>query len=443
MVGTVRAWLDQWISAGLAAVQGGPVVERAIIRDGRRAVIAGRTIPDASGVHVVAIGKAAASMAAAAVAVLGDRLAGGLIVTRDGHAASAPPALPVRYAAHPIPDARSSEAGLALLDAVAAIDPGDVLLVLLSGGGSALTTCPADGLASSDLRVANEALLACGATIDEVNCLRKHLGRVGGGGLAGASTAAQTHVLVVSDVVGDRLDVIASGPFAPDPTTFRDALAIVERHELGPHLPLNVMARLAAGVKGRVAETRKAADAAFARVHHTIVARNADARRAVLDAAGAGVDLGEVLGGEASRMGRRLAAIAAATRVASPTLLVAGGECIVHLRGDGLGGRNQELALAAAIAWEEAGIDRDACLLAVGTDGSDGPTDAAGGLVDAGSACRARASGCDPRDSLARNDSHRCLDASGDLIRTGPTDTNVMDLVLLWTGGDPAEIRGR
>lgn len=437
MVLTTREWLEECAAAGLSAVHGGAAVARAIRRDAARVWIADREIPATAGIRIVAIGKAASAMAASATSLLGDRVRGGVIVTRDGHASSAPDGLEVRFAGHPVPDARSMEAGRFLLESVAAIGAGDVMLVLLSGGGSALTSCPADGLEMSDLARSTQALLACGASIDELNCLRKHLSIVGGGRLAAASPAREIHVLAISDVPGDRLDVIASGPCTGDPTRFADALAIVDRHALASQLPARVLRHLAEGARGRVPESIDVDAPTLRRVHSTIVARNADARRAMLRFAGTGLDLGEVLLGEAGRTGRRLAALATALRPGPGRLLVAGGETVVRLRGDGKGGRNQELALAAALGFEATAGDREVGLLALGSDGSDGPTDAAGGFVDADSARRARDHGVDPDRLLARNDSHRFLELSGGLIRTGPTDTNVMDLVLMCVGGVP------
>ncbi len=437
MSGTPREWLERCAMAGIAAVEGGAAVGRSIRRDGSRIWIANREIANDAGVEIVAIGKAAASMAAAASAALGDRVSGGMIVTRDGHSAAAPAGLDVRHAGHPIPDERSMAAGRSLLERVAAIDPRDVLLVLLSGGGSALTSCPVDGIELADLILTTEEMLRCGASIDEVNCLRKHLSIVGGGGLAAASSAREIHALLLSDVMGDRLDVIASGPCTGDPSRFADALSIVARHDLASRLPEPVLRYLDAGVHGRKPETLDVDAPVLRDVHATIVARNADARHAVLRAARSCLDLGEILRGEASRMGRRLVALADSLRRGPARLLVAGGETVVRLRGSGKGGRNQELALAAAIALDSKPADRGISLLAVGTDGSDGPTDAAGGFVDGESARHARSRGADPDELLARNDSHRFLELSGGLVRTGPTDTNVMDLVLVCVGRVP------
>jgi glycerate 2-kinase len=436
-----REWLEQCAATGLAAVHGGTAVGRAVRRASSRLWIAGREIPDDAGIQIVAIGKAAASMAAAAIDAVGERVSGGVIVTRDGHSSAAPAGLELRHAGHPVPDARSMAAGRFLLETVAAIDPHDVLLVLLSGGGSALTSCPADGLEISDIARTTEVMLGCGASIDEFNCLRKHLSIVAGGRLAAASRAREIHVLAISDVPGDRLDVIASGPCTGDPTRFADALAIVDRHDLASQLPTRVLRHLEAGARGQVPESIDVDVPAVQRVHSTIVASNADARRAVLRSAGSGLDLGEILRGEAGRMGSRLVALADSLRRGPARLLVAGGETVVRLRGSGKGGRNQELALAAAIALDRVSGDREICLLAIGSDGTDGPTDAAGGFVDADSTRRARAHGADPDRLLARNDSHRFLELTGGLVRTGPTDTNVMDLVLMCVGGIPEEAR--
>jgi len=248
-------------------------------------------------------------------------------------------------------------------------------------------------------------------------------------------------VLAISDVPGDRLEAIGSGPCAADPTTFEDAQAVIARHGLGRVLPERVRRHLERGCRGEVPETAGPGDAALARVTTTVVARNADARAAIVRAGGPGgdaaLDLGEVLAGEARPAGRRLAALGRAVAATGrPRLIVAGGETVVTLRGSGSGGRSQELALAAAIELARK-PDVPVRLLAAGTDGRDGPTDAAGGVVDARSVSRARdAAGLDAAACLGANDSHRFLDACGGLVRTGPTGTNVMDLVLL-IAGDP------
>lgn len=441
MDGGARDRLEGCLAAAVDAVNGEHVVGRSITRRGGDVEIAGEAVPRDAGVFVVAVGKAAASMARAAVSKLAGRMVGGLLVTRDGYAANSPSGMRILYAGHPVPDPRSAAAGMAVLDAAASMESNDALLVLLSGGASALTSCPAPGLEIDDIAATTSALLACGADIGETNCLRKHMSAIAGGRLARASAASRIHVLAVSDVPGDHLDVIGSGPCAADSSTWADARAIVDRYALAARLPPRVLAQLDAGARGALPESLKRGDPDLARVRATIVARNADARRAALAAAGLpardAIDLGEILTGEARVMGPRLVALARSTRSRGPILLVAGGETVVRIRGPGSGGRSQELALSGAVAMSSQPDEPRIHLLAAGTDGSDGPTDSAGGYVDATSVSRARAAGLDAGRLLDANDSNRFLSAVGGLVRTGPTGTNVMDLalVLVESGG--------
>ncbi len=392
-------------------------------------------------VHVLALGKAAAPMARAAHARLGRRAARGLVVTKEGHAAGFD-AWPVVETAHPIPDARCAEAGRRVLGFAAEVPAQARLLVLLSGGTSALVATPVDGLALDDLARTSEALLASGAPIEEMNVVRKRLAAVAAGRLAAASPARRIDVWIVSDVVGDDVASIASGPCTPDPSDFGDALRIVERRGVLGALPASVRGLLEGGATGARRDAPAEDDPLFARVHPRLVARNRDALDAAaarLDRAGARVHvLGDRLTGEAHARGRQIAclsrALAASGSMREPIALVVGGETTVRL-GDqpGQGGRNQELALAAALDLEGEQATEIA-VLAAGSDGTDGPTDAAGGLVDVESAARMRASGIDPASALARHDALPALEASDDLLRTGPTGTNVMDLTLVWIG---------
>jgi len=278
------------------------------------------------------------------------------------------------------------------------------------------------------------ALLWGGVEIEELNAVRKHLSRVAGGRLARCSGARRVEVLAISDVPGDRLDVIGSGPFAPDPTTYRDALEVVDRAGIRERVPGPVRTHLAAGVRGEREETPKPGDAAFAGVRTTLLANNQTALDAArLAAQDGGLEarvLAGELHGEARDAGRRLVARARAVAASDrPVCLVAGGETAVHVRGSGRGGRSQELALAAAL--ELAGRD-DVALLAAGTDGTDGPTDAAGAFADGGTVARGLASGVVASRALDDNDSYTFFAAEGGLFRTGPTLTNVMDLALVY-----------
>jgi hydroxypyruvate reductase len=289
----------------------------------------------------------------------------------------------------------------------------------------------------SDLQVTTDLLLRSGATIGELNTIRKHLSRLKGGQLARLAAPAPVGVLILSDVVGDPLDVIASGPTVPDPTTYAEAWDVVQRYRLGESLPDSVSRRLRAGVAGQLPETPKPGDPLFAGVHNCIIGSNRlAAQAAVAEARRCGYRallLTTFVEGEAREAARVAAALARSARVhgdplSPPACLVWGGETTVTVRGQGKGGRNQELALAAALALE--GVP-DVLLMALATDGTDGPTDAAGAIVDGGTAARARALGLDPLAALANNDAYPLLSAVGDLLHTGPTGTNVNDLLVI------------
>jgi hydroxypyruvate reductase len=427
-----RVRLTAIFRAALAAVDAETAVRRALHRDGAQLAIAGRAVAPNARLVVLAAGKAAAAMAAGVEAVAADRVAAGLAVTKDGHG-RALARVAVRESSHPVPDARCEAAARELLAMASSAEPDDVLLVLLSGGASSLLACPQPGISLDEVATTTAALLAAGADIRELNTVRKHLVEVAGGRLARAAAARCIEVLILSDVLGDPLDVIASGPCTPDPSMFADALAVLAARALRERIPPRVLAHLEAGARGERAESPKPGDSGFARVHATIVASLGDALRAAGAAARAQqlhpIAVSAMLHGEARVAGRRLAALARSLApVTVPTCLLAGGETTVTVRGGGVGGRSQELALAAAI--ELAGCD-DVVLLAAGTDGSDGPTDAAGAFADGGSVARAVSRGVNAARALADNDAYEFFAQEGGLLRTGPTGTNVMDLVLI------------
>lgn len=407
--------------AALAAVHGGDSVERALReRD-----------PAGDCISLLAAGKAACAMAAGARAVLGERVREGLAVTKSGHGFPVP-GVEVREASHPLPDARGVAAAGAALAWARRGPASRTLLVLLSGGASALWVAPAQGVSLEDKRIVTDGLLRAGVPIGALNAVRKHLSRIKGGGLARAARAARVVSLLISDVPGDAVDAIGSGPTAPDPTTYADALDVIAGAVGLDAVPRAVRHHLEAGAAGERAETPKPGDPLFERCECALVATLDHALEAASRAGAAlglrVVEAGAVLQGEARDWGPRLAERARALRGDLPALLVAGGEPVVHVRGEGRGGRAQELALAFALAAEgEGGLSA----LFAGTDGSDGPTDAAGGIVDGTTAARARERGLDPRAHLDRNDSHPVLAATGDLLVTGPTHTNVTDLALI------------
>ena len=395
-------------------------------------------LPDIDGrVFGLGIGKAALPMMDALVERI--PLSGGLAVTKFASGLSRE-LYTVIEGGHPIPDVRSLQAGERVLEFVSTLDEDDTLVCLISGGGSALVTAPYVPL--EDLQRLTSLLLSSGARIDEINTLRRHLDRLKGGGLARA-TKAKIVSLILSDVIGNPLEAIASGPTAPDPTTRRDALEIMEKYlttesrghgdSLNSVIPLAPPARAGEYLRGSKAlETLKPDDPVFTRVQNIIVGDNKLAARAAREQAQFEGFQAEILTnelqGEAREVGYELAhhLRVSISRNTRPFCLIAGGETTVTIEGDGKGGRNQELALAAVN--ELAGL-KDVMLIALATDGDDGPTDAAGAVVTGDSAQRAESLRLRAADYLSRNDAYPFFDALNDLIKTGPTGTNVNDLI--------------
>ncbi len=428
--------------AALDAVEPGAAVRRHVQRQGNLLTVAGRAYDLATieRVWVVGGGKAATAMVAALYGILGERLTGGLAITKYDHIDPSLATGPVEVAeaGHPLPDDAGVDGARRMADLLAGTAEHDLVLAVVSGGGSALMTLPAEGLTLDDLQNTTELLLRCGATIVELNMVRKHLSAIKGGGLARLAAPAPVASLVLSDVVGDPLDVIASGPLSPDTSTFGDAWSVVERYDLVERLPLAVRARLEAGLDGRLADTPKPGDPLFEQVYNVVVGSNRQAAQAAVDAARArGLNallLSTFVEGEAREVAHVAAALAKELHsynrpVPRPACLVWGGETIVRVRGEGKGGRNQELALAAALAME--GLP-GVVLVALGTDGTDGPTDAAGAVATGGTVARARSLGLEPEIYLDHNNSYVFFDFLGDLICTGPTGTNVNDLLMLY-----------
>jgi len=422
-----RTILEGLLAAALRRVDPATALHRVVDRCGDRLTLADCEVPDRARLVVLAAGKAAAAMGAALEELAGDRIERGLVVTKDGHDVPLS-RLALRYGGHPVPDQRSERAAREAIALVEGAAPEEVLVVLLSGGASALLSCPLPGLSRQDLIAATELLLASGVEIEGVNTIRKHLTEVSGGRLARRASSHRIEVLAISDVPGDAIETIASGPCAADPSTAADALAIIDRCGLRGSAPPRVVAHLESGRE----ESVKPGDPTLERVGSTILASNRDALAGAREAAQERglrvVAVTDLLRGEAREVGRRLAALARSLRREAPLLLLAGGETTVTLRGGGKGGRSQELALAAACELQGgSGI----ALLAAGTDGTDGPTDAAGAYADGRTVERGRTLGLDARAALAENDSYQFFRAEGGLLVTGPTRTNVMDLVLV------------
>ncbi|MFQ6100005.1 MAG: glycerate kinase [Anaerolineae bacterium] len=467
----LRADARELQQAALAAVEPAATVHRHVRRQGDMLTVADRRydLRDYERVFVVGGGKAAVSMAAAIADILGVQLIEGIIVTKYGHTASIQhPASSIQFleAGHPVPDENSVRGAQAIADCVARATERDLVLCLISGGGSALLTLPVPGLTLSNLQALTDTLLRSGATINEVNTVRKHISRIKGGHLARLTAPATLITLILSDVVGDPLDVIASGPTVPDPTTVADARAVLKRHEIRTLPPSQ------GGIRGGVLhETPKPGDPAFERVQNVIVGSN---RLAALAAVEKARQLGfntlllsTYIEGEAREVAKVAAALAKGARahgdpLPPPACLVWGGETTVTVRGQGRGGRNQELALAAALqlsGWP------GMLVMALATDGTDGPTDAAGAIVTGETVPCAQALGLDPRAALEANDSYPFFDALDrrsaepssraprlnsaksqaegrsrrSLIRTGPTGTNVNDLLFILVGETTAD----
>jgi hydroxypyruvate reductase len=383
-------------------------------------------------VRLLAVGKAAPWLADACAALLPGRVRSGLVV--GTHCPMPlPPGLAWCPASHPVPDERSVRAASAALDFVGRRRADESLVVLISGGASALLALPRPEITLDDKQRTTRQLLGAGADITALNTVRKHLSRVKGGQLGVA--AGRAVALAVSDVVGDDLGVIASGPTVPDPSTFEDALDVLARHGGAGRFPARVVSLLERGAAGQFEETPKAGDPRLRDVRTTVIGSGRDAADgAAREAAARGYAVGTLsqpLVGEAREAGTRL--VDEGTRVAAglarPACVIAHGETTVHVTGTGRGGRNQELVLGAALALEREGVA--GAVLSGGTDGVDGPTDAAGAIADASTIARARRLGLDPLDFLARNDTYAFFAALDDLLVTGPTHTNVGDVQVL------------
>jgi len=407
-------------------------IEKNFLRVGNRQF----NLDDIKRLIVVGAGKAGAAMAKAAAEILGEKITGGIVITKDGHSdAKSYGGVEIVEAAHPVPDERGVTASKRLEELVSDLNENDFVLVLISGGGSALSTLPADDLTLADLQKLTRQLLRCGATIDEINCLRKHLTELAGGGLAQKAFPAQICSLIISDVVGSPLGVIASGLTAPDSTTFADARRVVERYELAAELPPAISEHLRRGLRGEIPDTPKADDKLWKNVSNFIIADNPAAAESAIEKAREFDFDAEILTvcleGEASQAGRDIAAIArnfSQNNLDKPLLLVAGGETTVTVKGDGKGGRNQKLALGAV--KDLSGLE-NVVLATLATDGGDGAGDAAGAVVDGKTLESAETLGFEAEDFLRRNDSYNFFEPLGALLKPGATLTNVNDLLFV------------
>ena len=391
-------------------------------------------VPLDHAVYVVSLGKAATAMARAVCEGLGSRVADGVVIVPTDTRKPELGNLGTFRGGHPVPTDGSVLAARAVAQLAGPLGRGDLLLCLISGGGSALMTLPPPGVSLQDVRDTTDLLLRAGATIDELNCVRKHLDQLKGGRLAEIAAPAQILTLILSDVLGDPPDVIASGPLSPDSTTFSDALATLERYQIRAQIPASALEHLEGGARGEVPESPGPDSAFFSHVDVRIVGNNRVAARAALrEAERLGYRtslLTTTLSGVAREVGRSLAERGLDLKkgggpIAPPACLIAAGETTVEVRGTGRGGRNQELVLGAALALH----GRAPVLVAsMGTDGIDGTSHAAGAFSDQTTIARAEVLGLDAEAALRANDSTPFFEALDDLIVTGPTGTNVMDI---------------
>ncbi|UCG65943.1 MAG: glycerate kinase [Deltaproteobacteria bacterium] len=430
--------LEHILRAGLKAVDPERAVRKYVRRKGNRLFVGDRSyaLDRFKRILLIGAGKGTAPMAKALEEIFGDYLTDGWIIVKYGYG------MPLEKthtmeAGHPIPDEAGLKATEVVLDQIRECTEEDLIICAFSGGGSALLAAPASPINLDQKQETTRLLLDSGATINEINAIRKHLSRTKGGWLAKTADPATLVSLILSDVIGDRLDVIASGPTVPDESTFADCTEIIQRYDLVDRLPETVAEYFRQGGAGIVPETPKVGDPVFSRVQNLIVGNN---RGALLAAQEQAISLGyktmilsSQIEGEAREVAQVFAAIGkeicqAGLPISPPACVLAGGEPTVTIQGKGKGGRNQELALACAISID--GWDR-IFLLSAGTDGTDGPTDAAGAIVSGLTCRRARQADLNPYSYLLANDSYSFFESLGDLLKTGPTRTNVMDIICM------------
>jgi glycerate 2-kinase len=432
------------LAAAINAASASDAILQRVQKDSNKLIIDGKVydLKQYKRIIVIGAGKAGAPMARAIDQILGSRINSGVVIVKEGHLDPTEDIkscqIKLIEAGHPIPDQRNILASTEIISLISGLHADDLIICLISGGGSALLTVPSAGVSLIDLQAVNRLLLECGASINEINTIRKHVDNIKGGGLARLALPATVITLIMSDVIGDYPEIIASGPTVGDPSTFRDAIRLLTKYQIIDHIPGSIRNHLASGEAGMITETPKPGDVIFNQVNNVIIGNNRKAVQAADEAAKAsGFDsivFTTSLQGEASQVGKMLSGMAAdiaisRTPSSQPICLIAGGETTVTLRGSGLGGRNQELALGSVTGL--AGID-NIILATLATDGGDGPTDAAGAVVAGNTYMLGMNIGLDPVEYLSRNDAYHYFDPLGDLIKTGPTLTNVNDLVFIF-----------
>ena len=419
----------------LKAVEPSAAIKRHCKFDGKTLVIGHRSyhLDRYKNLYVLGAGKATAPMAAAIEDMIEDKITGGVITVKFDHVAD------LKYidlieAGHPVPDENGIRGASAILNFVKDAEKDDLVICLISGGGSALMPFPDDGLTLDDKQNTIKILLSCGATIHEINTIRKHISKIKGGKLAQAVYPATLVTLVLSDVVGDDIDVIASGPTVPDSSSFYDCKTILLKYNIINKIPKNILNHIESGISGEIDETPKPLNPIFDRTYNLIIGSNIES---LMAAKGKAKSLGynvlllsSMIEGETRIIAQVHGAIAreiikTGNPLTLPACILSGGETTVTLTGKGLGGRNQEFALSASIGISG---QKNIVILSGGTDGTDGPTDAAGAFSDTLTLKRAEEIGLNPYRFLANNDSYHFFQKLGDLFITGPTNTNVMDL---------------
>ncbi len=434
----MRTDAEEIFYSGLRAVDPGAAVKRYCRIEGDHLFIGDKPydLSRIKNIFVVGAGKATAPMAAKIENLLGDRITKGIINVKYGHTSKLG-RIKLIEAGHPVPDKNGRQGAEAIIDLVNNAGKDDLVLCLISGGGSALLPLPFPDLTLKDKQDTIKILLSCGAAIHEINAIRKHISMIKGGRLAQAACPASLVSLILSDVVGDNLDVIASGLTVPDSSSFDDCMKIIDKYNIQKKLPKPVVKHIKDGISGRVPETPKTGDPAFDKTHNLIIGSNIEA---ILAAKKKSKNLGyntivlsSMIEGDTTHVAHIHTAIAkeiiqTGNPIPSPACILSGGETTVTIKGKGLGGRNQEFALVAAM--DIAGA-KNIVVLSGGTDGTDGPTDAAGAIADTNTLSRAMTMGLNPDHFLANNDSYHFFQKLGDLLITGPTNTNVMDIRII------------
>lgn len=437
---TARAAALEIIKSGVEAVDPYKAVRRHVKRVGNRLIVQGKeyNLDRFESIAIVGGGKASGAMAETLEEILGEYLATGLVnVLKGTRRVVKTEKVKLNEAGHPLPDEEGLKGSKLMVEISRSMGKKGLIFFLISGGGSALLPYPVDGISLEDKQNVTDALLRSGATINEINAVRKHLSLIKGGQFVRYVNSTEVISLIISDVVGDPLDVIASGPTAPDPTTYYEAIRILQRYKLWATIPENVRFHLQMGAKGNRPETPKVGDKIFRKVNNVIVGSNRIATTASYEKAKElgynALFLSSYLEGETRHVGTALASLLQEVRASNnpvprPAAIIAGGETTVTVTGTGKGGRNQELVLSASMKIR--GL-QGVAIISIGTDGIDGPTDAAGAIADGKTLFRAREMNLDPFSFLDNNNSYRFFEHLKDLVITGPTGTNVNDLTVL------------